>query len=88
MNDAPEFVVLGNFPQGASVAENHERNKVRLLVANFQKVFQRQNVPDVLANRVVECMLGACIQVLVPAFAFEVACNFARKVLAFKNVNA
>ena len=88
MDDAPEIVVFGNFSQGAPVAENNERNKVRLLVTNLEEMFQCQDVSDILTNRVVECMLGACVQVLVPPLAFEVACDFSRKVLAFKNVDS
>ena len=88
VDDAPEFVILGHLAQYAAVAENHERNKVRLFMADFEEMFQRKNMSDILTNWVVERMLGVCVQVLVPALAFKVACDFARKVFAFKNVNA
>ena len=88
MDDAPEFIVLGNLAECAAVAEYDNRDKVRLLAADFQETLQRKNVPDVLPYRVVERVLGMLVQVLRPAFAFEVPGNFAGEVLAFKNVNS
>ena len=35
MDDAPEFVVLGNLAECAAIAEYDDRNEVRLLAADF-----------------------------------------------------
>ena len=58
VDNAPDIVVFRNFSQGAAVAEYDERNKVCLFVADFQKVFQRKNVPDVLADGIMESVFG------------------------------
>ena len=51
-------------------------------------MLQRQNMSDVLANGIVEGVLGMLVQVLRPAFTFEVAYDFARKILAFEDVDS
>ena len=88
MDDAPEFVVLGNLAECAAVAEYDNRDKVRLFAADFQETLQRKDVPDVLPYRVIERVLGICVQVLVPALAFKISGNLAGEVLAFENVDS
>ena len=88
VDNAPDIVVFRNFSQGATVAEYHERNKVCFFVADFQKVFQRKNVPDVLADGIVESVFGMLVQVLRPALAFQVAHDFAGKILTFEYVDS
>ena len=88
VDNAPNIVIFRHLAQRATIAEYHERNKVRLFVTDFEKMFQCKNVSDILANRVVERVFGVCVQVLRPAFFFKASCNFTRKILAFEYIDS